>query len=61
VADAKEVRRRATDHRFEWSRAEFQDWATAVASRFGYGVQFLPIGDEDGQVGPPTQMAMFTR
>jgi 3' terminal RNA ribose 2'-O-methyltransferase Hen1 len=52
---------RHPDHRFEWSRAEFQGWAAAVASRFGYGVQFLPIGDEDGQVGPPTQMAMFTR
>jgi len=52
---------RHPDHRFEWSRAEFQAWATAVASRFGYSVQFLPIGDEDGQVGPPTQMAMFTR
>jgi 3' terminal RNA ribose 2'-O-methyltransferase Hen1 len=52
---------RHPDHRFEWSRAEFQAWATEVASRFGYSVQFLPIGDEDGQVGPPTQMAMFTR
>jgi 3' terminal RNA ribose 2'-O-methyltransferase Hen1 len=52
---------RHPDHRFEWSRAEFQGWATEVASRFGYGVQFLPVGDEDGQVGPATQMAMFTR
>jgi 3' terminal RNA ribose 2'-O-methyltransferase Hen1 len=52
---------RHQDHRFEWNRAEFQSWGTNVASRFGYGVQFLPIGDEDNHVGPPTQMAVFTR
>jgi 3' terminal RNA ribose 2'-O-methyltransferase Hen1 len=52
---------RHQDHRFEWNRTEFRAWATDVASRFAYGVQFLPIGDEDGQVGPPTQMAVFTR
>ncbi len=50
---------RHQDHRFEWNRKEFQDWATGVASRFEYGVQFLPIGDEDEQLGPPTQMAVF--
>jgi 3' terminal RNA ribose 2'-O-methyltransferase Hen1 len=52
---------RHQDHRFEWNRTEFQGWATDVASRFGYGVQFLPIGDADTVVGPPTQMAVFTR
>jgi 3' terminal RNA ribose 2'-O-methyltransferase Hen1 len=52
---------RHQDHRFEWNRAEFQAWAMGVASRFGYRVQFLPVGDEDGQVGSPTQMAVFTR
>ena len=54
-------RLRHQDHRFEWNRAEFQGWATDVASRFAYGVQFVSIGDEDRQVGPPTQMAVFTR
>jgi len=52
---------RHQDHRFEWSRAEFHTWATDVASRCGYHVRFLPIGDVDVQVGPPTQMAVFTR
>jgi 3' terminal RNA ribose 2'-O-methyltransferase Hen1 len=52
---------RHQDHRFEWNRAEFQTWATDVAARFGYGVKFLPIGDEDDRVGPPTQMAVFAR
>jgi 3' terminal RNA ribose 2'-O-methyltransferase Hen1 len=52
---------RHQDHRFEWNRHEFRGWASDVASRFGYTVDFLPIGDEDAQVGPPTQMAVFRR
>ena len=52
---------RHQDHRFEWTRLEFQRWANAVASRFGYTVAYRPIGDEDSAVGPPTQMAVFTR
>ena len=52
---------RHPDHRFEWTRAEFQTWATDVASRFGYAVTYRPVGDEDSRVGPPTQMAVFTR
>jgi 3' terminal RNA ribose 2'-O-methyltransferase Hen1 len=52
---------RHQDHRFEWNRNEFRAWATNVASWFGYTVEFLPIGDEDDLVGPPTQMAVFAR
>jgi 3' terminal RNA ribose 2'-O-methyltransferase Hen1 len=47
------------DHRFEWTRAEFQEWAERVASRFGYAVRFLPVGPEDAEVGAPSQMAVF--
>jgi 3' terminal RNA ribose 2'-O-methyltransferase Hen1 len=52
---------RHPDHRFEWTRPEFQAWATDIASRFAYAVEFRPVGDEDPQVGPPTQMAVFAR
>jgi 3' terminal RNA ribose 2'-O-methyltransferase Hen1 len=52
---------RHQDHRFEWTRAEFQRWANEVASRFGYAVTYRPVGDEDSAVGPPTQMAVFRR
>jgi 3' terminal RNA ribose 2'-O-methyltransferase Hen1 len=52
---------RHKDHRFEWTRNEFQNWATGVATRFGYSVRFAPIGPEDEVAGPPTQMAVFTR
>jgi 3' terminal RNA ribose 2'-O-methyltransferase Hen1 len=54
-------RLRHRDHRFEWTRAEFAAWADRVATRFGYVVRFLPIGPDDPEVGPPTQMAVFDR
>ncbi|MBO0858926.1 MAG: 3' terminal RNA ribose 2'-O-methyltransferase Hen1 [Chloracidobacterium sp.] len=52
---------RHKDHRFEWTRNEFQSWAASAAERFGYFVRFAPIGLEDELVGAPTQMAVFTR
>ncbi|WP_028813642.1 3' terminal RNA ribose 2'-O-methyltransferase Hen1 [Streptomyces flavidovirens] len=48
------------DHRFEWTREEFHGWAEQVAERHGYGVEFVAVGPEDPEVGPPTQMAVFT-
>ncbi|NUO44536.1 MAG: 3' terminal RNA ribose 2'-O-methyltransferase Hen1 [Streptomyces sp.] len=48
------------DHRFEWTRDEFRAWAGAVAERHGYEVEFVPVGPDDPEVGPPTQMAVFT-
>lgn len=50
---------RHTDHRFEWSRTEFETWAKKVAETNNYNVQFLPIGEEDEKVGAPSQMAIF--
>lgn len=51
---------RHTDHRFEWTRAEFKAWATETAETFGYSVNFLNIGEEDQSLGAPTQMGVFT-
>lgn len=48
------------DHRFEWTRAEFESWATGLADRHGYSVRFQPIGGLDAGLGAPTQMAIFT-
>jgi 3' terminal RNA ribose 2'-O-methyltransferase Hen1 len=50
---------RHKDHRFEWTRPEFQAWSNRVASRHNYNVSFLPVGDEDATLGAPTQMAIF--
>ena len=52
---------RHKDHRFEWTRAEFQAWATGVAERFGYTVSFQPVGEVDDAVGAATQMGVFTK
>jgi 3' terminal RNA ribose 2'-O-methyltransferase Hen1 len=52
---------RHRDHRFEWTRQEFADWASVIADRYGYAVRLLGVGDEDPDVGTPTQMAVFTR
>jgi 3' terminal RNA ribose 2'-O-methyltransferase Hen1 len=52
---------RHPDHRFEWTRAEFAAWTARVADRHGYVVRLLGIGPDDPEVGPPTQLAVFTR
>jgi len=52
---------RHPDHRFEWTRHEFRAWADGVADRYGYRVGYRPVGEDDPDVGPPTQMAVFRR
>ncbi len=54
---------RHRDHRFEWTRAQFEGWARKVAARNGYVVDFSSIGpeDEEDELGAPTQMGVFHR
>lgn len=52
---------RHPDHRFEWTRAKFRDWARGAAGRSGYRVAFGDIGEVDADLGSSTQMAVFTR
>jgi 3' terminal RNA ribose 2'-O-methyltransferase Hen1 len=52
---------RHKDHRFEWTREEFRKWGDTVAERFAYRVEFRPVGEEAPALGPPSQMAVFTR
>ncbi len=54
------TRLRHGDHRFEWTREEFRAWAENVGERFGYDVRYLPVGPVDPELGPPTQMGVFT-
>lgn len=51
---------RHRDHRFEWTRAQFEQWSNDVAARFGYTVIFHPLGPEDPVHGAPSQMAVFS-
>ncbi|MDJ0336873.1 3' terminal RNA ribose 2'-O-methyltransferase Hen1 [Cryobacterium sp. PH31-O1] len=52
---------RHRDHRFEWSRTEFDAWATGVAARRGYTVEYRTVGDVDVELGSPTQLALFRK
>jgi hypothetical protein len=51
---------RHRDHRFEWTRAEFAEWAETTGARFGYQVIFEPVGPVDALLGAPSQMAVFS-
>ncbi|WP_182874291.1 3' terminal RNA ribose 2'-O-methyltransferase Hen1 [Microbispora sp. H10670] len=53
--------RRHPDHRFEWTRAEFARWVAGVCAAYGYTADLRPVGEDDPEVGPPTQMAVFGR
>ena len=57
----REGKLRHGDHRFEWTRPEFQGWCNQAAQRFHYQVRFLPVGPEQAGIGSPTQMAIFQR
>jgi len=52
---------RHNDHRFEWTRPEFEAWATNVCEKFSYTVRFEAIGEVDEIVGGISQMAVFTK
>jgi len=52
---------RHPDHRFEWTREEFQTWAERLAAQYGYRIEFRPIGPVDPQAGSPTQMGVFVQ
>jgi 3' terminal RNA ribose 2'-O-methyltransferase Hen1 len=52
---------RHQDHRFEWTRDEFEAWAAGIAKTYHYTTKFLPVGAVDDQLGAPTQMCIFSR
>jgi 3' terminal RNA ribose 2'-O-methyltransferase Hen1 len=52
---------RHADHRFEWTRAEFEAWCGRVAETFGYAVALFGVGEADEVVGTPSQMAVFRK
>jgi 3' terminal RNA ribose 2'-O-methyltransferase Hen1 len=52
---------RHPDHRFEWTRAQFRAWAETAAGRYGYSARFEPVGGEDPELGPPTQLVVLHR
>jgi len=51
---------RHSDHRFEWTREQFAEWAASVCEKYDYNVRIKGIGDEDEENGTPTMMGVFT-
>lgn len=52
------------DHKFEWSRKEFQNWCTDITARFPYDIKYDGIGDppeNSKHLGYCSQAAIFTR
>ncbi len=52
---------RHKDHHFEWTRSQFQEWASDFAGRHQYECEFDEIGTSFGQMGGPTQMVTCSR
>lgn len=52
---------RHEDHRFEWKRSEFKNWCEKISNEFGYEVNIYSIGDEEVDIGAPSQMAVFKK
>ena len=52
---------RHSDHRFEWTRKEFEAWGNRVGKLYNYQVKYLPLGPVDEKVGAPSQMAIFKK
>ena len=50
---------RHPDHRFEWSREEFQEWVERVKN--DYDASISGLGEEHPEFGCPSQMAGFQR
>jgi 3' terminal RNA ribose 2'-O-methyltransferase Hen1 len=57
----EEGKMRHSDHRFEWTRKEFEVWGSGIALKHGYDVIFKPVGEEDPEVGAISQMAVFRK
>ncbi|XP_055961166.1 small RNA 2'-O-methyltransferase-like isoform X2 [Mercurialis annua] len=50
------------DHKFEWTREQFNNWATELAGRNNYCVEFSGVGGSaDVEPGFASQIAVFTR
>ncbi|XP_077573510.1 small RNA 2'-O-methyltransferase isoform X1 [Stigmatopora nigra] len=54
---------RHTDHKFEWTRMEFQSWSQNVCSVFGYMAEFTGVGKpppgQEDHIGFCTQIGVF--
>ncbi len=52
---------RHRDHRFEWTREEFRNWAENIGHSYNYTTRYLDIGPRNQEFGCPTQMCIFSK
>lgn len=55
----QEGQMRHSDHRFEWTRTEFENWGNRVAITYGYTAVYTPVGEEHPEAGALSQMGIF--
>ncbi|AYV66644.1 MULTISPECIES: methyltransferase domain-containing protein [Niallia] len=60
VYDMNEAKRHS-DHRFEWTQQQFEEWTKYWESHANYKVQIDGIGEYIEGYGYPTQMAIFSQ
>ncbi|WPK13406.1 methyltransferase domain-containing protein [Lysinibacillus louembei] len=53
--------KRHDDHRFEWTRQQFESWCAEMISNTSYTTAFYGIGEQHPTYGTPTQMCIFKR
>lgn len=59
---AQSCKFRNHDHKFEWTRSQFNHWASDMAGRHNYSVAFSGVGGSaDTEPGFASQIAIFRR
>ncbi|GAB2227751.1 hypothetical protein Droror1_Dr00009578 [Drosera rotundifolia] len=62
VTQSQSCRFRNHDHKFEWTRAQFRRWATGLAMKHKYIVEFGGVGGlGDKEPGFASQIAVFSK
>ncbi|XP_073438968.1 small RNA 2'-O-methyltransferase isoform X1 [Dendrobates tinctorius] len=64
VLFSEKTRFRHPDHKFEWSRKEFQSWAVKISRQYNYTVEFTGVGKaepETKDVGYCSQIGIFRK
>ncbi|KAK1277087.1 Small RNA 2'-O-methyltransferase [Acorus gramineus] len=61
-SQTSQCRFRNHDHKFEWTREQFEHWASNLAVTHNYGVEFGGVGGSEGvEPGFASQIAIFRR
>lgn len=62
INPTKPCKFRNLDHKFEWTRKQFEAWASELAEKHNYSVEFSGVGGTEGvEPGFASQIAVFRR